>query len=101
MQGKILRDEVATLCLHLQLLSSKAGRDATFEVKSMVPFSQPWENPKGPAAATDWEELLARAELHAGVTGKTVDGVYPGVYPARGRRGARGRARRRAHGGAK
>ena len=79
MQGKIGRDDIADLCVHL--LSSKAGRDATFEVKSTVPFSQPWEGPEGAATATDWEALLARAELQAGVTGKTVDGVYTGAQP--------------------
>jgi hypothetical protein len=91
LQGKIGRDDVADLCVHL--LSSKAARDCTFEVKSTVPFAQPWQGaPAGsdaggesastggaPTGGNDWEALLNQAGLVEGVTGKTVEGVYTGT----------------------
>ena len=85
-QGKIGRDDIADLCVHL--LSSKAARNATFEIKSTVPFSEPWQGPEssagngsGSSNARDWEALLLRAELREGVTGKTINGVYTGTQP--------------------
>jgi hypothetical protein len=70
----------------VHLLSSKAARNATFEVKSTVPFSEPWTGPpedasgdSGTPETTDWEALLSRADLQPGVTGKTINGEYSGT----------------------
>ena len=41
MQGKVSRQDVAELCV--QLLSLPDALDTTFEIKSTVPFSQPYE----------------------------------------------------------
>lgn len=79
-KGKISRDEVADLCL--ALLESPEGLDKTFEIKSTVPFSQPWTAEAAAGAAPrDWRATLAAAGLQEGVTGKTVNGVYTGKQP--------------------
>lgn len=75
-KGKISREDVAELCV--ELLSLPAGLDTTFEIKSTVPFSQPWEGVPGGAPKRDWHALLQGAGVRPGVTGKTVDGVYTG-----------------------
>ena len=74
---KISRDDVAELCV--SLLDCPGGADVSFEIKSTVPFSQPWteEDSQG-AKARDWADELRKADLQAGVTGKTIDGVYTG-----------------------
>lgn len=77
-QGKISREDVADLCV--SLLQQPAATGVTFEIKSTVPFSQPWA-PETPAAARDWAAELAAAGLKRGVTGRTVDGVYTGKQP--------------------
>ena len=41
LQGKVGREDIAELCC--ALLSEPAVADCTFEVKSTVPFSQPWQ----------------------------------------------------------
>jgi hypothetical protein len=81
LKGKIGREDVADLCV--ALLDCPAGAGLTFEVKSTVPFSQPWEGPPAGAGggATDWCAVVGRAGLKPGVTGKTVGGVYSGVRP--------------------
>lgn len=77
LQGKIGRDDLAGLCVHL--LESSAATDRTFEVRSTVPFSEPWTDEQSAAAAArDWEGALLEAELKRGVTGKTVKGIYTG-----------------------
>ena len=48
--------------------------------RSLVPFSQPWDDAEG-AAAADSEAQLAHAEPKASVARKTVDGVYTGTQP--------------------
>ncbi|GMH41686.1 hypothetical protein BSKO_09596 [Bryopsis sp. KO-2023] len=73
--GKISREEIAEFCV--ELLSQSAPTDTTFEVKSTIPFSQPFE-PKEAPEARDWTTLLEKASLRKGVTGKTVGGVYTG-----------------------
>ena len=80
-KGKVSRDDVAQLCV--AMLTGAAGRsciDTTFEVKSSVPFSQPWTeadaDAAGRGAQRDWPALLAG--LKPGVTGRTVKGVYTG-----------------------
>lgn len=79
-QGKIGRDDLASLCVHL--LESSAARNKTFEVKSTVPFSEPWTEEQSAAAGPrDWQQALQSADLKAGVTGKTIDGVYTGREP--------------------
>jgi hypothetical protein len=40
-KGKVSRDEVAGLCV--ALLGLPAAADTTFEIKSTIPFSQPWQ----------------------------------------------------------
>jgi len=76
-QGKISRDDVAQLCT--DLLSIPAATGTTFEIKSTVPFSQPW-GPEDAAQqpARDWGAVVEGAGLVQGVTGKTVGGVYSG-----------------------
>jgi uncharacterized protein YbjT (DUF2867 family) len=90
LKGKIGRDDVAELCIELLAAGpgSKLPRDVTFEVKSRVPFSEPWTPEKSAEALKaegvagdqprDWSKLLSAAELTPGVTGRTVDGVYTG-----------------------
>lgn len=71
---------MADLCVSLLQLPSAVG--TTFEVKSTIPFSQPWEGgPTGVAAPRDWAAELAGAGIRPGVTGKTVDGLYTGKEP--------------------
>jgi hypothetical protein len=69
---------VADLCV--SLLQLPAGTGLTFEVKSTIPFSQPWEGISQEAAqqggGRDWAQELSG--LKRGVTGKTVNGVYSG-----------------------
>ncbi|PNH08398.1 hypothetical protein TSOC_005030 [Tetrabaena socialis] len=76
-KGKISREDVADLCV--ALLGCPAATDTSFEVKSTVPFSQPWTlDAQRAAPARDWGVTLAGARLRPGVTGRTVDGVYTG-----------------------
>jgi hypothetical protein len=71
---------VAELCV--ALLDCPAAAGTTFEIKSTVPFSQPWTPEDSAAAAPrDWGAVVAGAGLVAGVTGKTVEGVYSGRRP--------------------
>jgi hypothetical protein len=72
------REDVADLCVHL--LSSKAARNTTFEIKSKLPFAEEWpRRDVCDTSSTDWEAVLQGAHLKAGVTGKTVGGVYTGT----------------------
>ena len=74
------REEIAELCT--ALLSEPAGLDTTFEIKSTVPFSQPFTVSEGaPKSKRDWSALLKAASLQKGVTGKTVNGKYMGKQP--------------------
>ena len=81
MQGKIGREDIADLCVHL--LTDKVARNTTFEVKSTLPFSEPWEGSGASegSAGNDWQAELSAAGLKQGVTGRTVDGVYTGAVP--------------------
>ena len=57
MQGKLSRQDVAELCV--ELLSQKPALDKTFEVKSTVPFSQPFKvDPQSPPHPRDWQVQL-------------------------------------------
>lgn len=78
MQGKISREDVADLCVSLLDLPSAVG--TTFEIKSTIPFSQPWEGTTA-AAARDWGSELSAAGIKRGATGKTINGVYTGKQP--------------------
>jgi hypothetical protein len=92
-QGKIGRDDVASLCVHL--LESPAGTDKTFEIGSTVPFSEPWTEEQCAAAGErNWEEVLSAANLKEGVTGKTINGVYTGcnVEEEAAKKGVQGEA---------
>ena len=77
LKGKVSREDVADLVV--ALLDCPAGAGLTFEVKSTVPFSQPWTGPEPGTPPTDWCGLLGGAGLVKGVTGKTVGGVYSGT----------------------
>lgn len=69
LQGKISREDVADLCV--ALLGCPAAACTTFEVRSTVPFSQPWTGPQGGAAAAgdvprrvrEWQVSLIASEL--------------------------------------
>lgn len=74
-QGKISRADVADLCV--ALLSGPEATDATFEVKSTVPFSEAFQPAPG-QQPTDWAALLRHGGLKPRVTGKTIDGRYMG-----------------------
>lgn len=79
-QGKISRDDIADLCV--ELLDIPAAVGTTFEIKSTVPFSQPWgEDDKAAQQPRDWAAAITGAALVPGVTGKTVNGVYSGKRP--------------------
>lgn len=79
-RGKVSREDVAELCV--QLLSQPAAADTTFEVKSTVPFSEPWTvDPANPPPPRDWGTLLAGADLKQRVTGRTIEGRYLGKEP--------------------
>jgi uncharacterized protein YbjT (DUF2867 family) len=77
-RGKVSRDDVAQLCV--ALLDEAVAADTTFEIKSTIPFSEPWEGQPG-AGPRDWRSVLSEAGLMKGVTGKTVNGVYTGKQP--------------------
>lgn len=69
-KGKVSREDIAELCV--QLLSQQEGLDKTFEVKSTVPFSQPFEvDQRHPPASRDWQALFRTSNLDENLTGKT------------------------------
>eukprot|EP01026_Neomeris_dumetosa_P052958 TRINITY_DN4720_c0_g1_i1.p1 TRINITY_DN4720_c0_g1~~TRINITY_DN4720_c0_g1_i1.p1 ORF type:complete len:619 (-),score=81.13 TRINITY_DN4720_c0_g1_i1:330-2102(-) len=75
--GKISREDIAQLCVYL--LEEPSMVNVTFEIKSTVPVTTPFEvDPSNPPPPRDWATLLKDAKLKPGVTGKTVDGVYTG-----------------------
>jgi hypothetical protein len=74
----VCREDVAELCV--ELLSSEAATNTTFEIKSTVPFSTPFTPAPG-APPRDWSALLSTSGLRPGVTGKTVNGIYTGKEP--------------------
>eukprot|EP00898_Chlorokybus_atmophyticus_P008474 jgi/Chlat1/8628/Chrsp86S00660 len=66
-KGKVSRDDIAELCI--ALLERPEALDKTFEVKSTVPFSQPWTGDgEGAVDEREWGGLLTG--LKEGVTGK-------------------------------
>mmetsp|Transcript_45770 Transcript_45770/g.145901 ORF Transcript_45770/g.145901 Transcript_45770/m.145901 type:complete len:268 (-) Transcript_45770:57-860(-) len=78
LKGKVSRDDIAELCV--ACLERPEVVDTTFEVKSTVPFSQPWTiDEANPPPARDWSAELGKAGLRKGVTGKTINGVYTGT----------------------
>lgn len=86
-KGKISREDVADLVV--ALLDCPEAEGTTFEVKSSVPFSEPWqgkkkENGEGTFEKNDWKAIVSSAGLRRGVTGKTVDGVYSGKEVEKG-----------------
>jgi SAM-dependent methyltransferase len=81
-KGKISRDDVAECVVAaVQGRAGPAVLGSTFELKSTVPFSQPWtaEDAAKAPPSRDWAALLA--DVRPGVTGKTVNGVYTGTAP--------------------
>lgn len=87
-RGKVSREDVADLVLALLELPEAEG--TTFEVRSSVPFSEPWQGVKaasgdeGEFEGNDWKKIVSSAGLKRGVTGKTVDGVYGGKEVEKG-----------------
>lgn len=69
---------MADLCVALLNLPSAVS--TTFEIKSTIPFSQPW-TPETAAAPCDWAAEISAANIRPGVTGKTINGVYTGSEP--------------------
>ncbi|GFH22304.1 uncharacterized protein HaLaN_19751 [Haematococcus lacustris] len=64
-KGKIGREDVAELCL--ALLGEPSALNCTFEIKSTVPFSQPWQvDVASPPAIRDWGAELRAAALVPG-----------------------------------
>ena len=81
-KGKISRDDVVECVVAaVQGRAGPAVLGSTFEIKSTVPFSQPWTADDAAEAppTRDWRALLA--DVRPGVTGKTVNGVYTGTAP--------------------
>ncbi|PKI69032.1 hypothetical protein CRG98_010501 [Punica granatum] len=65
--GKISREEVARICV--AALDSPYACDKTFEVKSVVPFSEPFKiDPENPPPEKDYDVYFK--ELKEGITGK-------------------------------
>uniref|UniRef100_A0A0E0JXS9 NAD(P)-binding domain-containing protein n=1 Tax=Oryza punctata TaxID=4537 RepID=A0A0E0JXS9_ORYPU len=65
--GKISREEIALICV--AALASPNAVEKTFEVKSTVPFSEPFVvDPSNPPPEKDYEVYFK--ELKAGITGK-------------------------------
>lgn len=65
--GKISREEVARICV--AALESSYACDTTFEVKSVVPFSEPFKiDPNNPPAEKDYNIFFLH--LKKGITGK-------------------------------
>ena len=84
-RGKVSREDVADLVLALLRCPEATG--TTFEVRSSVPFSEPWQgvaSADGGFEGNDWGAIVASAGLRRGVTGKTVDGVYGGKEVEKG-----------------
>ncbi|ESQ55507.1 hypothetical protein EUTSA_v10024714mg [Eutrema salsugineum] len=65
--GKVSRDEVARICI--AALESPLALNKTFEVKSTVPFSEPFTvDPENPPPEKDYNEYFKN--LKDGITGK-------------------------------
>ncbi|KAL9233981.1 hypothetical protein vseg_008909 [Gypsophila vaccaria] len=65
--GKISREEVARICV--AALASPHARDKTFEVKSVIPFSEPFTiDPENPPPEKDYDVYFKT--LKEGITGK-------------------------------
>ncbi|EOA16251.1 hypothetical protein CARUB_v10004397mg [Capsella rubella] len=65
--GKVSRDEVARICI--AALESPSALNKTFEVKSTVPFSEPFTvDPENPPPEKDYNEYFKN--LKDGITGK-------------------------------
>ncbi|XP_060191420.1 protein HIGH CHLOROPHYLL FLUORESCENCE PHENOTYPE 173, chloroplastic isoform X1 [Lycium barbarum] len=65
--GKISREEVARICV--AALKSPYACDKTFEVKSVIPFSEPYTvDPENPPPEKDYNEYFKT--LKDGITGK-------------------------------
>ncbi|XP_010434492.1 PREDICTED: uncharacterized protein LOC104718440 [Camelina sativa] len=65
--GKVSRDEVARICI--AALDSPSALNKTFEVKSTVPFSEPFTvDPENPPPEKDYNEYFKN--LKDGITGK-------------------------------
>ncbi|MCZ6919451.1 MAG: hypothetical protein O7C60_03710, partial [Rickettsia endosymbiont of Ixodes persulcatus] len=70
-QGKISREDVSQLCI--ALLRTPKAVNTTFEIKSTIPFSEPWTEEKSDGQFREWGKILADADLKPNVTGKSVE----------------------------
>lgn len=88
-KGKVSREDVADLVV--ALLECPEAEGTTFEVRSSVPFSEPWQGKKNGEnfEKNDWKSIVASSGIRRGVTGKTVDGVYGGKEVEKGWRDPR------------
>ncbi|CAL9027811.1 unnamed protein product [Prunus brigantina] len=69
MQGKISREEVARICVAALEIPYASGK--TFEVKSVVPFSEPFTvEPQNPPPEKDYNVYFKT--LKDGITGKEI-----------------------------
>lgn len=67
--GKISREEVALICV--AALESPSACDKTFEVKSVIPFSEPYTvDPENPPPEKDYDVYFKT--LKNGITGKEI-----------------------------
>ncbi|PIA42112.1 hypothetical protein AQUCO_02100162v1 [Aquilegia coerulea] len=78
--GKISREEVARICV--AALESPYALDKTFEVKSVIPFSEPFTvDPENPPAEKDYNTYFKT--LKDGITGKeALEQTRVGLMPA-------------------
>ena len=62
------REEIAELCV--AILDEPSALNSTFEVRSTVPFSEPFKGLSNPQQERDWRSLLQAAKLDPKITGK-------------------------------
>ncbi len=77
-KGKVSRDEVAALCI--ALLGLPLASDTTFEIKSTVPFSTPWQVG---AAVQQCQQVLGGCVPPPAACHTLLPGLYrllPGLY---------------------
>jgi len=68
----IRREEIASLCI--ALLEEPSAVYTTFEIRSTVPFSQPFiADSQATQQVRDWSTLLKAAKLDPKITGKLED----------------------------
>ena len=70
------RDEIASLCV--ALLEEPSALNSTFEIKSLIPFSEPFSPTEAQRQQQrDWSSLLRNAKLSTSITGKLETDMSP------------------------